>query len=71
MEKDIGISTLSLATLSLACENLNAEEMGRLLQAIITYCYAKEDEEDDKDEIVEESLIGNERYVWPIVREML
>lgn len=66
MEKDIDIFTLSLA-----CENLNAEEMGRLLQAIITYCYAKEDEEDDKDEIVEESLIGNERYVWPIVREML
>ena len=66
MEKDIDISTLSLA-----CENLNAEEMGRLLQAIINYCYAKEDEEDDKDEIAEESLIGNERYVWPIVREML
>ena len=66
MEKDIDISTLSLA-----CENLNAEEMGRLLQAIITCCYAEEYEEDDKDEIVEESLIGNERYVWPIVREML
>ena len=66
MKKDIDISTLSLA-----CENLNAEEMGRLLKAIITYCYAEEYEVDDKDEIVEESLIGNERYVWPIVREML
>ena len=30
MKKDIDIFTLSLA-----CENLNAEEMGRLLQAII------------------------------------
>lgn len=66
MEKDIDIFILSLA-----CENLNAEEMCRLLQAMINYCYAKEDEENDKDEIAEESLIGNERYVWPIVREML
>ena len=49
MEKDIDIFTLSLA-----CEKLNAEEMGRLLQALINYCYAKEDEEHDKDDIAEE-----------------
>ena len=66
MEKNIDIFTLSLA-----CENLNTEEMGHLLQAIINYCYAKEDEKTDEDEIAENSLAGNERYVWPIVREML
>lgn len=66
MEKNIDILTLSLA-----CENLNTEEMGHLLQAIINYCYAKEDEECDEDDTAEGYLAGNERYVWPIVREML
>lgn len=56
---------INFFVLRLACENLSYEEMGRLLEAMIIGCFS-----DDVQEAIEKSkelLVGNEKYVWPMV----
>lgn len=56
---------INFLMLRLACENLSYEEMGRLLEAMIIDCFS-----DDVQEAIEkrkELLVGNEKYVWPMV----